>query len=88
MSTTIQRRVDALETSIGIGGGGESCPKCNETLIVIRDAITREFRSARSASGEEFSAEELSEREARCPRCHRKRERGLMIHLGGHVRKW
>jgi hypothetical protein len=30
MATTIERRVDALETSHGMGGGGGKCPRCGE----------------------------------------------------------
>jgi ssDNA-binding Zn-finger/Zn-ribbon topoisomerase 1 len=87
VSTTIQRRVDALEVSSCIHDGGW-CPKCNETLIVIRDATTGAFHSARDGSGEELSAEELCEREARCPRCGRERATGLVIKVGGAKGQW
>jgi hypothetical protein len=84
MATTLARRVGDLETRCGIDDDG-GCPKCNETLIVIRDAITSELHSARDASGAELSAEELRERERRCLRCGRERDsdKELVIQLGG-----
>jgi predicted RNA-binding Zn-ribbon protein involved in translation (DUF1610 family) len=80
------RRVGLLEA---FHGGSSACPRCSGTLIVVRDAITREFHSARSLPGGELSAEELLEHETerRCPRCGRERDenegRGLVIKIGG-----
>jgi hypothetical protein len=85
MSTsTLERRVEALEASAGGGGGG--CPRCAGTLIIVGDAMTGKFHSA-SWNGEPLSKEEVSERktETQCPRCGRKLdpENTLEIKVGG-----
>ena len=82
MSTsTLERRVEALEAAAGGGGG---CPRCVGTLIIIGKAEAKpgspgEFHSA-SWNGEPITAEELRERqserssERKCSRCGRKIE--------------
>jgi hypothetical protein len=81
MATAIERRISRLEAHYGGGAGG--CPKCNEMLIVIRNAITGELHSARDGSGQELSSEELRERERRCHRCGRERDGGKELVIPG-----
>jgi predicted RNA-binding Zn-ribbon protein involved in translation (DUF1610 family) len=88
MSTsTLERRVKALEASAGGVGGG--CPRCAGTLVIVGDAMTRKFHSA-SWNGEPLSEEEVSEHkmETECPRCGRKLdpENTLEIKVGGRRR--
>jgi ribosomal protein L37AE/L43A len=85
MSTsTLERRVEALEAAAGGDGGCPSCPRCVGTLIIIGNAEAKpgspgEFHSA-SWNGEPITAEELRERqserssERKCSRCGRKIE--------------
>ena len=83
--STLERRVEALETSKA-AGGDEGCDRCRGTLIAVSDAITGEFRSA-TCNGQPLSEEEVQERrtETRCPRCGRKLdpEEALVIKVGG-----
>jgi hypothetical protein len=67
----LERRVGRLEAALGADGGG--CHRCLGTMIVVRDALTGEFRSA-SWNGEPLSEEALRERqtERECPLCGRK----------------
>jgi hypothetical protein len=82
MSTTLERRVEALESAYGDGGG---CDRCVGTLVEVSDAITGEFDSA-SWNGEPLSEEEFHERETetRCPRCGRRVDLdGPVVEVGG-----
>jgi hypothetical protein len=69
--SAMERRVRCLEAALGGDGGG--CHGCCGTLIVVRDALTGEIRSA-SWNGEPLSEEALRERqtERECPLCGRK----------------
>jgi hypothetical protein len=69
-TSTLQRRVEALESAYGDGGG---CDRCTGTLVIVSDAITGEFDSA-SWNSEPLSEEDAHERETetRCPRCGRR----------------
>jgi hypothetical protein len=81
--SALEKRVQALEAAAcGVGG----CPRCVGTLIVVEDAVSGEFRSAR------WNDEEISEEEARghqtereCPQCGRKLdpENDPVIKVGG-----
>ena len=84
MSTsTLERRVEALEDASGRGGG---CDRCRGTLIVVEDAISGALKRARW-NGEEITGEELHQRqtERECPRCGRKIEasENVEIRVGG-----
>ena len=95
MSTsTLERRVEALEAAAGGDGG---CPRCVGTLIIIGNAEAKpgspgEFHSA-SWNGEPITAEELRERqserssERKCSRCGRKIEpdEAVEIRIGQRV---
>jgi hypothetical protein len=67
MSATLERRVEALEAASGDGGG---CDRCRGTLVVVSNAMTGEFHSARWNGGA-LSEVELRERETetKCPKC-------------------
>jgi hypothetical protein len=69
--SALERRVRRLEAALGGDGGG--CHGCCGTLIVVRDALTGEIRSA-SWNGKSLSEEALRERqtERECPLCGRK----------------
>ena len=69
--SALERRVGRLEAALGADSGG--CDRCCGTLIVVRDALTGEIRSA-SWNGEPLSEEALRERqtERECPLCGRK----------------
>jgi hypothetical protein len=89
-----EKRLEVLERTYGIGddGGGDGCPRCRATLVVIRD-VAGKFRSSKAISSEGtggLSEEELSERETEkeCPRCGREltgesSARGPQIDIGG-----
>jgi hypothetical protein len=65
VSTTIQRRVDALETSIGIGGGGPRCPECGR--LPDRDPGPSEADTYELVFVEED--EEMPDEDVYCERC-------------------
>jgi ssDNA-binding Zn-finger/Zn-ribbon topoisomerase 1 len=64
--STLERRVEALEASGGNGG----CDRCRGVLVIVSNAMTGEFHSARWR-GEALSDDEARERraETRCPKC-------------------
>jgi hypothetical protein len=66
VSSTLERRVEALESASGGGG----CERCRGVLVVVSDAMTGEFRSARRR-GEDLTEAEYHElrAETRCPKC-------------------
>ena len=84
MATGLQARVRRLEEASG--GDGEGCERCRGTLVVVSNAITGKFHSARW-NGEDISEEDADERqtERRCPRCGRKLEpeNSSIIKVGG-----
>jgi hypothetical protein len=66
----LERRVEALEAAGGDGGG---CERCSGVLVVVSNAVTREFHSA-TWNGEGMSEVEAREHERRreCPGCGRR----------------
>jgi hypothetical protein len=85
MTSTLERRVEALEDAYG-GSGGGGCDRCCGLLVTVHDAITGRFHSA-EWNGEEITEGELRERETEreCPRCGRKiePEEDVEIRVGG-----
>ena len=63
----LRSRLEALEAATGGEGGG--CDRCRGTLLVVSDAITGEFHSARW-NGETLDRAEFHERQAEtnCPK--------------------
>jgi hypothetical protein len=86
-ASALERRVEALEASGGDGGG---CDRCSGVLVIVSNAITGEFHSARWR-GEALSEDEARERqtETRCPKCGRRIEPDAapVIRVGG-LRQW
>ena len=84
--STLARRVEALEAATGGEGGG--CDRCRGTLLVVSDAITGEFHSARW-NGETLDRSELEERQAEtnCPKCGRRidPDEETVIGVGGRL---
>ena len=66
-TSSLEKRVESLEATTGGDGG---CDRCRGMLVVVSNAVTGEFHSARW-NGEDISEEEASEHQAerRCPRC-------------------
>jgi hypothetical protein len=83
MTTTLERRVEALEAVTG--GDDDGCDRCRGLLVVVGDAITGEFHSA-SWNDEALSEEEARERftETKCPRCGARLDSAQVIQIGGH----
>jgi hypothetical protein len=81
MTSTLERRLEALEAA---SGGGEGCGRCRGLLITVRDCMSGEFHSA-SWNGEAISEEELAEREVekKCPECGRSLDDTVVIKVGG-----
>jgi hypothetical protein len=71
-TSTLERRVEALEASEAAGGDG-GCERCRGLLVTVSSATTGEFHSARW-NEETMSEVEVLERrtESRCPQCGRK----------------
>ena len=70
-TSTLERRVEALEASeAGSGDGG--CERCRRLLVMVSNVSTGRFHSARW-NGEAISEGEVLERrtESRCPQCGR-----------------
>ncbi len=84
--STLERRVEALEAATGGEGGG--CDRCRGTLLVVSDAITGEFHSARW-NGETLDRAELEERQTgtTCPKCGRRidPDEYTVISVGGRL---
>jgi hypothetical protein len=70
-TSTLERRVEALEVSKAAGGDG-GCERCRGLLITVSNVSTGRFHSARW-NGEAISEGEVLERrtESRCPQCGR-----------------
>jgi hypothetical protein len=83
VSSTLERRLEALEDAYGGGGG---CDRCRGMLVTVHDAITGRLDSA-ELNGEEITEEELREYEAEreCPRCGRRidPDEEVVIQVGG-----
>ncbi len=83
----LAKRVEVLEATVGVGGG---CERCRGVLVVVSNAITGEFHSARWR-GEALREEETRRRRAKpkCPKCGRKLEpdEAPVIRVGG-LRQW
>ncbi len=83
MPSTLERRLEALETALGGGGG---CDRCRGLLVTVHNAITGQLHSARW-NGAPLGEDELSERreETKCPRCGGKLDPGEypVIRIGG-----
>jgi hypothetical protein len=86
--SALERRVRRLEAAVGEDGGG--CDRCLGVMIVVRDALSGEFRSA-SWNGERSREEDLRERqtERECPQCGRKLdpEQAPVIEIGAARRR-
>jgi hypothetical protein len=84
-TSTLERRVEALEASeAGSGDGG--CERCRGLLITVSYVSTGRFHSARWNGGAISEGELLERRtEARCPRCGRELnpDDAPVIRLGG-----
>jgi hypothetical protein len=82
--SALETRVRRLEVATGGGGGG--CDRCRGTLIVVSDAITAEFHSARW-NGKPLDEHEASEHqtERECPKCGRRIDpnKAAKIRIGG-----
>jgi hypothetical protein len=83
MTSTLERRLEALEAASGGDGG---CGRCRGLLTIVCRVITGEFHSA-TWNGEEVSEENVRERrtEVRCPQCGRKLgpDEAPVIKVGG-----
>ena len=71
MTSTLGRRVEALEAATGADGGG-GCERCVGVLTSVHETPSGVFGSA-EWNGRAISEEELAERETEteCPRCGR-----------------
>jgi hypothetical protein len=83
VSSILERRVEALEsTSRGSGG----CERCSGVLVVVSNAVTGEFHSA-TWRGEAMTEGEVQDHQSRreCPGCGRKLdpEEAPVIRIGG-----
>jgi hypothetical protein len=70
MTSSLQRRLEALEDAAIEGGG---CDRCRGTLVIVKDAITGEIKRARW-NGQDLTGGELQERQAarECSNCGRR----------------
>jgi hypothetical protein len=85
MTTTLGRRVQALEAATDAGGGG-GCDRCIGVLSTVHVTPSGEFSSA-EWNGEAITEEEFAvrETETECPRCGRKidPDEATVINIGG-----
>jgi hypothetical protein len=87
VSSTLEKRVEALEDAYGGGGGCDrGCDRGCGMLVTVHDAITGRLHSV-EWNGEEITKEELHERETEreCPRCGRRidPDEEVVIQVGG-----
>jgi hypothetical protein len=86
MTSTLGRRVEALEAAPGADGGGGGCGRCVGVLTSINETPSGDFGSA-EWNGQAITEEELAERETEteCPRCRREIDQDgvTVIRVGG-----
>ncbi len=84
VTSTLGRRVEALEAATDAAGGG--CERCVGVLTSVHGTPSGEFGSA-AWNGQAITEEELAEREAEteCPRCGRgiDPDAATVIRVGG-----
>ena len=84
MTSTLGRRVEALEAATDADGGG--CERCVGVLTSVHETPSGDFGSA-EWNGQAISEGELAERETEteCPRCGRGIDpgEGTLIRVGG-----